>query len=61
MTYREAIARLEEIVQKIEAEEPDVDELGALVKEAHQLTEFCQKRLKSTEAEVEEALENLKK
>lgn len=60
MTYKEAITRLEEIVRLIESQEPDVDELGVLVKEAHTLTEFCRKRLRNTETEVEAALEKLK-
>ncbi len=60
MTYKEAIAKLEEIVNKIENEDPDVDEISGLVKEAYELLMFCKNRLKATEEEVHEAFEKLK-
>lgn len=60
LSYKEAMAQLEEIVQKIENEEPDVDELSTLVKKATELMNFCKKRLKSTEEEINESLEKLK-
>lgn len=60
MTYKEAIEKLEEIVNRIENEEPDVDEISGLVKEAYELLMFCKKRLKATEEEVQEAFERLK-
>lgn len=60
LSYKEAMAQLEEIVQKIENEEPDVDELSTLVKKASELMTFCKKRLKSTEEEINETLEKLK-
>lgn len=59
-TYKEAIVQLEQIVQKIENEEPDVDELSAMVQKAAELMQFCRKKLKSTEEEINEALEKLK-
>jgi exodeoxyribonuclease VII small subunit len=60
MTYNDAIKKLEEIVQRIENEEPDVDELSGMVKEGYELLMFCKKRLKATEEEVQEAFEKLK-
>ena len=60
ISYKEAMAQLEEIVHKIENEEPDVDELSAMVKKAAELMQFCKKKLKSTEEEINEALEKLK-
>lgn len=60
MTYKEAIKKLEEIVYRIENEDPDVDEISGLVKEAHDLLSFCKNRLKTTETEVQEAFEKLK-
>ena len=60
MTYKEAITKLEEIVNRIENEDPDVDEISGLVKEAYELLMFCKSRLKATEEEVQEAFEKLK-
>lgn len=60
LNYKEAMAQLEEIVHKIENEEPDVDELSTLVKKASELMNFCKKRLKSTEEEINASLEKLK-
>lgn len=60
ITYKEAIAQLEQIVHKIENEEPDVDELAAMVQKAADLMQFCKKKLKSTEEEINQALEKLK-
>lgn len=60
LSYKEAMAQLEEIVHKIENEEPDVDELSTLVKKASDLMNFCKKKLKATEEEINETLERLK-
>lgn len=60
MTYKDAIKKLDEIVNRIENEDPDVDEISGLVKEAYELLLFCKKRLKATEEEVQEAFEKLK-
>lgn len=60
ITYKEAMAQLEQIVHKIENEEPDVDELSAMVKKASDLMQFCRKKLKSTEEEINQTLEKLK-
>ena len=60
MTYKEAISKLEEIVNRIENEDPDVDEISGLVKEAYKLLTFCKNRLKTTEEEVQEAFEKLR-
>lgn len=60
VTYKEAMAQLEQIVHKIENEEPDVDELSAMVKKASELMQFCRKKLKSTEEEINQTLEKLK-
>ncbi len=54
------MAQLEQIVHKIENEEPDVDELSAMVHKAAELMQFCKKKLKSTEEEINQALEKLK-
>ena len=60
ISYKEAMAQLERIVHIIENEEPDVDELSAMVQKAAELMQFCKQKLKSTEEEINEALEKLK-
>ena len=58
-SYKGAIARVEQIVNIIENQEPDVDELTKLVKEATQLVDFCKKKLKSAENDLNSSLEKL--
>lgn len=60
LSYKEAMAQLEQIVHKIENEEPDVDDLSHMVKKASELMQFCRKKLKSTEEEINLTLEKLK-
>ncbi|HAA21828.1 MAG TPA: exodeoxyribonuclease VII small subunit [Cytophagales bacterium] len=59
LTYQTAYAELEQIVQQIETEEPDVDHLGTLVKRAAELLAFCKNRLRQTEQDVQSTLEGL--
>lgn len=59
ITYAEAIAELEEILNQIEHEEPDVDELTAKVKRAAYLLRFCQTKLHKTSAEVDDILKSM--
>ena len=52
MTYESAYAELTAISKEIENETISVDVLAAKVKRASELIDFCQTKLKSTEAEV---------
>ncbi|MFQ6601937.1 exodeoxyribonuclease VII small subunit [Flavobacterium sp. C3NV] len=52
LTYEAAKSELTAISKEIENEEISVDELAAKVKRASELIEFCQTKLKNTEAEV---------
>ena len=52
LTYEAAKSELTAISKEIESEEISVDQLAAKVKRASELIEFCQARLKNTEAEV---------
>ncbi len=52
LTYESAYAELEQIAQEIENESVSIDVLADKVKRASELIAYCQKRLKSTEAEV---------
>ena len=51
-SYNEAIREIEEILEKIENAEPDVDELASLVKRAGYLIKLCRTKLQSTEKEI---------
>ncbi len=50
--YEEALAQLENIVRKMEANEYDIDELAAQLKTAQRLIKFCKDKLSKTEAEL---------
>ena len=51
-SYNEAINEIEVILERIENGEPDVDELGSLVKRAGYLIKLCRTKLQSTEKEI---------
>ena len=51
-TYKGAILRLEEIVNKIENGEMDIDSLAENLKEAKELIDFCKAKLLKVEEEV---------
>ena len=51
--YEEALAQLETIVRKMEANEFDIDELAVQLKEAQRLIKFCKDKLTKTEAEIQ--------
>ena len=51
--YEEALAQLETIVHKMEANEYDIDELAAQLKAAQQLIKFCKDKLTKTEEELQ--------
>ena len=51
--YEEALAQIETIVRKMEANEYDIDELAAQLKTAQQLIKFCKDKLTKTEEELQ--------
>ncbi len=53
LKYEEALAQLETIVKKMEANEFDIDELAVQLKEAQRLIKFCKDKLTKTEAEIQ--------
>jgi len=59
LTYQKALEELEAIVTKIEENEPEVDELNDLVKKAVDLVNYCKAKLKLTEEQLKNNLENL--
>ncbi len=58
-TYKEAITEIEEILEKIENEELDVDELSDQVTRVSTLITICKDKLHKTEAEVEKILKEM--
>ncbi len=55
--YAKAMKRLEEIMQKIESEEVDIDDLSLRVKEAVDLIEICKTKIEKAEMEVKKVVE----
>ncbi|MCK5081565.1 MAG: exodeoxyribonuclease VII small subunit [Candidatus Omnitrophica bacterium] len=55
--YSKSIEKLEEIIEKIESEEIDVDELSAKVKEAVSLIKTCKNKIEKAELEVKKVVD----
>ncbi|HZJ74913.1 MAG TPA: exodeoxyribonuclease VII small subunit [Perlabentimonas sp.] len=58
ISYSEALAEIEMIVEKIENNELDIDDLAQNVKRVAELIKFCKAKLKTTEEEVEKILKD---
>ena len=54
--YEEAVHRLEEIVEKMENDELDVDSLSDKLKEAQQLIKLCKDKLTKTDENIKKLL-----
>ncbi len=61
LTYESAYAELTQIAREIEDETVSVDVLAEKVKRASELISFCQKKLKSTESEVNKIIGQMEK
>ena len=59
LTYSEAIARLDEIVQLIDNNEVEIDQLADKIKEANKLIAFCSEKLTKAEKEMENFKSNI--
>lgn len=57
MRYSEAVARLEEIMAKVQSGRIDIDELAGLLKEAQELVKFCRGKLYKVDEEVKTLLD----
>ena len=55
--YSKSIKKLEEIIERIESEEIDVDELSAKVKEAVSLIKTCKSKIEKAELEVKKVVD----
>lgn len=58
ITYDNAVAELEEIVNLIEDEEVDLEQVQDLVSRAKELVEFCRKELKGYDQQISDILKN---
>lgn len=59
MSYGKALAELEEILQKMQSPECDIDSLAAMTTRALELLKHCKQRLTTTDEEVKKCLEEL--
>lgn len=59
VSYSEAMAEIEEILEKIENEELDVDELAEKVKRVSSLLKTCKDKLTKTNTQVETILKEM--
>ena len=55
--YEDAVKQLEQIVQRMETGELDIDQLSEQLKKAQQLIKLCREKLSKTEKEIEEILD----
>ena len=54
--YEEAVAQLEEIVDKMEDDELDIDQLSDQLKRAKELVKLCKDKLTKTDEEIKKLL-----
>ena len=54
----EAVSQLEEIVQKMESGELDIDMMSTELKNAQQLIKLCKDKLTKTDEEIKKILES---
>jgi len=52
ISFNDAVLRIEEILKRIESGELDVDSLSTEVRRASELIKMCQKKLRTTEEEI---------
>lgn len=54
--YEEAVAQLEDIVDKMENDELDIDQLSDQLKRAKELVKLCKDKLTKTDEEIKKLL-----
>lgn len=59
LTYEAAFNELKELAAEMESEQVSVDELAEKLKRASMLIKFCQDKLRSTEAEVNQIISSM--
>ena len=58
MTYNQAVARLDEIMDAVQGGKVDIDELAALLKEVTGLVQFCREKLYKVDEEIKTLLDD---
>ncbi len=61
LKYAQAVARLDEILEKIERGEVDIDELSQLVAEAADLVTLLRKKITAAEMQIKTITERLER
>jgi len=61
LSYSQAVARLDKILELIERGEVDIDELSSLVEEAAEIVTLCRKKLTQAEMQVKVITERLER
>ncbi len=61
LSFGDALAQLEEILERIEAEETDIDELAGQLKRAAGLLDLCRVKIHKAETEVKQIVADLEK
>ena len=56
MKYEEALRQLEDIVEKMENDELDIDQLSDQLKRAKELVKLCKDKLTKTDEEIKKLL-----
>ncbi len=59
--YEEAIKQLEDLVEKLENDELDIDSMSENLKKAQRLIKLCKDKLTKTDDEINKILETDKK
>ncbi len=59
ISYSLALEELQEILTELESDQIDIDELAKKVERANELLQQCQKRLTSTQMQVEKIIDVL--
>lgn len=56
-SYNKAFAELQNIVEKLQSDNVDLDSLGSEVKRAAELVNLCKTKLRTIEQEIEKSLD----
>lgn len=60
ISYKKAVAELDEILNTLENAEPDVDQMAQKVRRATELIKYCKQKLSKTDAEIQAIFEEMK-
>jgi exodeoxyribonuclease VII small subunit len=60
LTYSEAYAKLEKLIEQLEGGDIQLDILSVIVKQANELITICEAKLRNIEKEVKESMKSVK-